>query len=170
MINLDDLVSLCPGLRAESAEPLAFRAVIALQRRHSPRVKLSGLVRGMKLRDALTWKERSAALAALEDFNRVTEEGAEALALAIAGRGCGWTVKRRLQSRLSEGADWLLKSDDDEVILEVGGTDEGDLEALHKRKVHQARAAAWPEGTVRAVCVVRFLEPKVLFWSSDGPG
>lgn len=92
------------------------------------------------------------------------------LALAIAGRGCGWTVKRRLQSRLSEGADWLLKSGDDEVILEVGGTDEGDLEALHKRKVHQARAAAWPEGTVRAACVVRFLEPKVLFWSSDGPG
>jgi hypothetical protein len=40
----------------------------------------------------------------MEDFNRTTEEGAEALALALAGRRCGWTVKRRLQARLSEGA------------------------------------------------------------------
>lgn len=104
----------------------------------------------------------------MEDFNRVTEEGAEALALALTGRRCGWKVKRRLQSRLSEGADWLIGSGGQNVIVEVGGTDEGDLEMLYKRKVTQAQGASWPKGTARAACVVRFVEPKALFWSSDG--
>lgn len=145
-----------------------FRAVVALQRRHRPGVKLSGTMRGKNLRQTLKWTERPAQLAQMEDFNRVTEEGAEALALALTGGRCGWKVKRRLQSRLSEGADWLMVSGAGEVIVEVGGTDEGDLEALCKRKVSQAQGASWPKGTARAACVVRFVEPKVLLWSSDG--
>jgi hypothetical protein len=168
VIDLDDVARLCPGLRAESAEPLAFRAVIALQRHHQSGVKLSGTMRGKDLREALKWKERPAQLTEMEDFNRVTEEGAEALALALAGRHCGWRVKRRLQSRLSEGADWLMVSGASEVIVEVGGTDEGGLEVLHRRKVSQAQGASWPRGVARAACMVRFVEPKVLFWSSDG--
>jgi hypothetical protein len=168
VIDLDDVAGLCPGLRAESAEPLAFRAVIALQRRHHPDVELSGTMRGKDLREALKWKERPAQLAQMEDFNRVTEEGAEALALALSGRRCGWRVKRRLQSRLSEGADWLMVSGTGNVIIEVSGTDAGDLEVLYRRKVSQAQGASWPNGTARAACVVRFVEPKVLFWSSNG--
>ena len=169
MIDLDDAAGLCPGLHAASAAPLAFRAVIALQRRHRPGVELSATVRGKDAREALKWKERPPELARAEDFNRVTEEGAEALALALAGRRCGWRVKRRLQSRLSEGADWLMASDAGDVIVEVGGTDDGDLETLSRRKVSQAQGAPWPKGTVRAACVVRFVEPKVLLWSSDEP-
>lgn len=167
-IDLDAVADLCPGLRAESAEPLAFRAVMALQRRHRPGVKLLGLWRGEDLREAVQWRARPAQLAQMEDFNRVTEEGAEALALALTGRRCGWRVKRRLQSRLSEGADWLMVNGATKVIVEVGGTDEGDLEALYRRKITQAQGASWPKGTARAACVVRFVEPKVLFWSSDG--
>lgn len=169
MIDLDDLSGLCPGLPAASAEPLAFRAVIALQRRHQPGVQLSGSMRGNELREAVLWKERSAELAEMEDFNRVTEEGAEALALALTGRRCGWIVRRRLQSRLSEGADWLMASGAHNVIVEVGGTDDGDLEALYRRKVSQAEEASWPKRTMRAACVVRFMDPKVLFWRSDEP-
>ncbi|MBK9264458.1 MAG: hypothetical protein IPM54_32240 [Polyangiaceae bacterium] len=125
-------------------------------------------MRGKDLREALKWKEIPLQLAQMEDFNRVTEEGAEALALALTGRRGGWKVKRRLQSRLSEGADWLIGSGGQNVIVEVGGTDEGDLEMLYKRKVTQAQGASWPKGTARAACVVRFVEPKALFWSSDG--
>jgi hypothetical protein len=55
-----------------------------------------------------------------------------------------------------------------EVIVEVGGTDEGDLDVLYRRKVSQAQGASWPKGMARAACVIRFVEPKVLFWSSDG--
>lgn len=169
MIDLDDVAGLCAGLHAASAKPLAFRAVIALQRRHQPGIELSGTMRGQDLREALKWTERPAELAHMEDFNRVTEEGAEALALALAGRRCGWSVKRRLQSRLSEGADWLMVSGASEVIVEVGGTDDGDLEVLYRRKVSQAQGASWPKRTTRAACVVRFVEPKVLFWRSDEP-
>jgi hypothetical protein len=133
-----------------------------------PGVSLTGTVLGQRLHETLKWKERSADLAPMEDFNRSTEEGAEALGLALAGRRCGWRVKRRLQSRLSEGVDWLMVRGTRHVVVEVGGTDEGDLEVLYKRKVSQAQAASWPKGTARAACVVRFVEPKVLFWSSDG--
>ena len=51
-----------------------------------------------------------------------------------------------------------------------GGTDDGNLETLYRRKVSQARAASWPKQTLRAACVVRFVEPKALFWRSDEPG
>ncbi|WP_434041898.1 MULTISPECIES: hypothetical protein [Sorangium] len=150
MIDLEDVANLCPGLPAESAGPLAFRAVIALQRRHRPGVSLTGTVRGQSLHEALKWKDRPPHLARMEDFNRSTEEGAEALGLALAGRRCGWRVKRRLQSRLSEGVDWLMVEGTRQVVVEMGGTDEGDLEALYKRKVSQAQAAPWPKGTARA--------------------
>lgn len=168
MIDLDDAEGICPGLPAESAKPLAYRAVIALQRHHEPGVELSGTVRETDVREVLAWHERPAAFAAMEDFNRVTEEGAEVLALALAARCCGWRVKRRLQSRLAQGADWLLESSGDKIVLEVGGTDEGDLAALHDRKVRQSKAAPWPKRTLRAACVIRFSGPRVLFWSSDG--
>jgi hypothetical protein len=124
-------------------------------------------MRRKDLDEVLAWKERPAELADTEDFNRVTEEGAEALALALAGRRCGWSVRRRLQSRLSEGADWLMATGNGNVIVEVGGTDDGDLEALSRRKVSQAQRASWPKRTARAACVVRFVEPKALFWRSD---
>lgn len=169
MIDLDDVASLCPGLRVETGEPLVFRAVMALQRRHKTGVELLGTVRGNDLREALTWKKRPAALAPFEDFNRVTEEGAEIIALALAGQRCGWTVKRRLQSTRAEGADWLMKSGADKVILEVGGTDKADLKARYGQKITQAQTASWPKGTLLAACVVSFVEPRVLFWSSDGP-
>lgn len=169
MIDLDDVAALCPGLPAETARPLAYRAVIALQRHHEPGVELAGTVRGSGVREALHWQTRPAALATMEDAKKATEEGAEALALALAGRHCGWKVKRRLQAERSEGADWLMASGTTKVILEVGGTDQGDLEARQRLKVSQAQHASWPRGTVRAACVVRFAGPQVLFWSSDGP-
>jgi hypothetical protein len=169
VIDLDDVATLCPGLRVETGEPLAFRAIIALQRRHNDGVSLVGIVRGDAIRETLRWQKRPAALALFEDFNRVTEEGAEILALALAGQRCGWTVKRRLQSSRREGADWLMTSGTDAIILEVGGTDNDDLNARHGRKITQAQKASWPKRTVRAACVVSFVEPRVLFWSSDGP-
>ena len=169
MIDLDDLAGLCPGLPPESARSLTFRAVIALQRRHLPGVELLGNVRGEALREPLMWRKLPATIARMEDLNRVTEEGAEALALALVGRRGGWRAKRRLQSRRSEGADWLMVDGDAKIILEVGGTDDGDLEALYRRKIKQAEEAAWPKGILRAACVVRFVEPQVLFWSNHGP-
>ncbi len=105
MIDLDDLEDLCPGLPAQSAGPLAFRAAVALQRHHEPGVELIATVRDQPLREEVRWTKRPARSAATEDFDSVTEEGAEALALALAFRQCGWRVKRRLQARLAEPHD-----------------------------------------------------------------
>jgi hypothetical protein len=57
VIDLEDITNLCPGLREESAGPLAFRAIVALQRRHRPGVNLTGTVRGESV---LFWSSHGA--------------------------------------------------------------------------------------------------------------
>ena len=101
----------------------------------------------------------------------MTEEGAEAIALALASSRCAWGVERRLQSRLAEGADWLLvnASDGSRIVLEVGGTDEQDPARLLARKIEQARRSPFSSRGTPAACVVRFLEPSAILWSDDGP-
>lgn len=44
----------------------------------------------------------------VSDAHRLTEDGAEAVALAYIYAKSGWVVKRRLQR--GESADWLLKN------------------------------------------------------------
>ena len=101
----------------------------------------------------------------------MTEEGAEALALAVACSHRAWRIERRLQARLAEGADWLMfdQSTGSEVILEIGGTDEQDLVSLFARKIAQARRSPFASVGTPAACVVRFLEPSVKLWSDDEP-
>jgi hypothetical protein len=80
-------------------------------------------------------------------------------------------VERRLQSRRAEGADWLLldRSTGSKVVLKVGGTDEQDLNALLARKIEQAKRSPFSSRGTPAACVVRFLEPRAILWSDDGP-
>jgi len=103
------------------------------------------------------------------DMNRVTEDGAECLALLIAGLHCRWRALRRQQWRLGEGADWLVQElpSGREVVLEVSGTDAGPFEPRIRKKKAQAMLAN--PGGPAAACVVRFLEPKAALWSDDGP-
>lgn len=169
MIDLDSL-AVEVGLPSEAGSALAYRAVIALQRRHRPGVRLTGEMPGRKLDKELRWKVRDAAASSYEDMNRVTEEGAEAIALALACSDGPLVVERRLQSRLAEGADWLLRDrlTGSRVVLEVGGTDEQDLAALLERKVAQARRSPFSSKSAPAACVVRFLEPRAILWRDDG--
>jgi hypothetical protein len=77
-----------------------------------------------------------------QDDLRVTEEGAVAIALALSARHCRWRVVRCLQARLGEGADWLMvDASKRRVVLEVAGTDEGNLRALQSAKMEQARSS-----------------------------
>lgn len=166
MIDLDDLDGLCPGLPKESAGPLALRACVALERRHAPGVTLDVALHGAPEREEIRWSKLPAGVAGTQDDLRVTEEGAVAIALALSARHCQWRVVRCLQSRLGEGADWLMiDAAERRVILEVGGTDEGRLEALLSAKLEQARRSPFsPRGTP-AACVVRFVDPRALLWS-----
>jgi hypothetical protein len=72
----------------------------------------------------IEWKPQDSALLQVLDANRVTEDGAEAVALAFASCSDGWTAKRRLQR--TEHADWLLYKDRRWLALEVSGTADGD--------------------------------------------
>lgn len=166
MIDLDDLDGLCPGLPKESAGPLALRACVALERRHAPGVTLDMALQGAHKREEIRWSKLPPGVAPTQDDLRVTEEGAVAIALALSARHCRWRVVRCLQSRLGEGADWLMiDAAERRVILEVGGTDEGRLEALLSAKLEQARGSPFARRGVPAACVVRFVEPRALLRS-----
>jgi hypothetical protein len=170
MIDLDTLPGLL-GLPEDSATPLGHRAAIALERRHRPGVHLTGTVQEAAVDEEIRWRARTLGAVAYEDINRVTEEGAEAIGLALACSKCSWRVERRLQARLAEGADWLMldPSTGSTMVHEIGGTDEQDLTALLARKISQARRSPFSERGTPAACVVRFLEPSVKLWVDDGP-
>jgi hypothetical protein len=93
------------------------------------------------------------------DRHRVTEDGAEALALALVHAARGWVVRRRLQR--GDFADWLLvePSRTHLVALEISGTDDTDDTQRMVDELEQvAKSSA---GSQRAACVVRFLDPRV---------
>jgi hypothetical protein len=170
VIDLDDLEGLCPGLPKESAGPLALRARVALERRHSSGVVLDVTIHGASEREEVRWSKLPAAVAATQDDLRVTEEGAVAIALALSARHCQWRVVRCLQARLGEGADWLMIDPAKQrVVLEVGGTDEGSLGALLSMKTKQARSSVLSRHGRAAACVVRFAEPRALLQSDHEP-
>jgi len=170
VIDLDDLEGLCPGLPKESAGPLALRACVALERRHSPGVALAATVHGALEREEILWSKLPARVASTQDDLRVTEEGAVAIALALSARHCRWRVVRCLQSRLGEGADWLMAdASERRVVMEVGGTDEGSLGALLSVKMEQARSSIFSRHGRPVACVVRFVEPRALLQSDHEP-
>jgi hypothetical protein len=169
MINLDELVSLHPDLPSEIAAALATCAAVALERRYQPGVRLAAVVRGLPLEIGLVWRPRRPKDASMLDAKRATEDGAECIALALLGHDTSWRLVRRLQSRLGEGADWLVKDPKTGhcTVLEISGTDDGPFERRLRSKVMQARSAASGRGA--AACVVRFLEPRAELYTDDGP-
>jgi hypothetical protein len=169
MIDLEVLPDVL-GLPADCVTPLAHRTAVALERRHRPGVHLTGNVQETAIDEEIHWRPRTPGAATYEDINRVTEEGAEALALALACSKAAWRIERRLQARLAEGADWLLidPATGSTVVLEIGGTDERDLDALLALKIEQARRSPFSERGMPAACVVRFLEPSVELWVDNG--
>jgi hypothetical protein len=170
MIDLEALTDLL-GLPEDCVTPLGHRAAVALERRHRPGVHLIGVVQDAAIDEEIHWRPRTPGAAAYENINRVTEEGAEAIGLALACSKSAWRIKRRLQARLAEGADWLMidASTGSTVVFEIGGTDEQDLEALLAQKLEQARHSPFSERGTPAACVVRFLEPSAKLRVDDGP-
>jgi hypothetical protein len=168
VIDLEGLAEVV-DLPGDSAAPLIHRAAVALERRHRPGVRLSGDLQDVPIDEELRWRERGLGIAPYEDVTKATEEGAEALALALAGALRSWRVVRRLQQQHREGADWLMLdiTTGNRVILEVGGTDEQNLATLLQRKLDQARGSPFAASATPAACVVRFLEPSAKLWADD---
>ena len=93
------------------------------------------------------------------DYNRITEDGAEAVALALAHRHRAWCVIRRMQRE--EHADWLLEDTRDgvrqTVALEISGVDRGSILGRISEKLAQVAKSA--DVDQRLASVVGFEEP-----------
>ena len=118
-MNLDDLGVMHPKLRGHPVS-LAKLAVLALRRAgHTPPIQIWTDNDGRTALGNIAWRSQHMHVLEMLDRKRVTEEGAEAVALAYVHVTQGWIVKRRLQQ--DEGAHWLLTNNGRELALEVSG-------------------------------------------------
>jgi hypothetical protein len=114
---------------------------------------------GEEGRAEITWLSQDMALLLALNDKRVTEEGAEAVALVYANASGGWVVKRRLQQ--TEGADWLLSKERRWLALEVSGTAAGDPFARLEDKKRQIIVHC-SLGAERLAVVVAFDGPSIV--------
>jgi hypothetical protein len=132
-LALHELCSMHPKLRGHSVD-LSKLGALSLQRAgHTSPIQAGVDHAGEAATADIEWLAQELAQLEVLDGNRVTEEGAEAVALAYASSWGGWVVKRRLQR--TEWADWLLQNDKGWLALEVSGTAEGNpLSRLKEKK------------------------------------
>lgn len=87
----------------------------------------------------LAWPKLDPDFLDQHDTKRLTEDGAEAIALALGHRARGWRVVRRMQQ--GEHADWLLEEssqgDRERIALEVSGVARGGITARLAEKLEQ---------------------------------
>ena len=160
-IDLASLGVMHPLLPPDMAGVMITRAALGLQRnKHSSGTALQMDVERAVLRCILAWPEADLRTAKQHDRNRITEDGAEAIALAVAHRIRGWCVRRRLQR--GEYADWLLEyrggGKKRLVALEVSGVDCGSIADNLRKEL--AQVAKCTEGDERWAGVVGFEKPE----------
>jgi hypothetical protein len=161
-MDIDSLLELHPDLPSELAAAYGMYAATALERSgHCPGVSLALTVFGRSIGEALSWRVRSPDDVRMVDTNRVTEDGAECIALLVVGTHCQWTAVRRMQWRLGERADWIVEeaSSGEQIAIEVSGTERGAFEPRIRQKLAQAEATPVVASRV-AACMVRFADPK----------
>lgn len=153
-----DLKNMHPLLPASTAVEYGHRAALGLERhRHEPGVSLAALIESEARQASLHWAPSAAGEEDQLDRDRVTEDAAEAIALALAHGALGWVVRRRLQRR--QFADWLLRDPAGQLVaLEVSGLDHGKEEGRLREKLEQVRRTLAAEQ--RAACVVQLSAPR----------
>jgi hypothetical protein len=132
---------------------------LALQRaEHTSPVRTGIKHDGLEATSEIEWFSQDLSLLEVLDSNRITEEGAEAIALAYANSKAGWVVKRRLQR--GESADWLLHNEAGWLALEVSGMITGDPLARLNEKQQQVARCSLPAD--RLAIVVAFDKPLIM--------
>ncbi|MDB5213400.1 MAG: hypothetical protein JWO86_1327 [Myxococcaceae bacterium] len=155
-LDVESLRGRHPRLAPESAGVLALNVAVALDRRHKPGVVMATEAFGAAVDASLSWQPRPSDASEMLDIDKVTELGAEAIALVLVHEMRGWVARRRLQK--GEYADWLLLDQQGQLVaLEVSGTDHDDAAARMREKLVQV--AKCVAGRTRAACVVRFEGP-----------
>lgn len=151
------LKSMHPLLPASSAAEYGYRAAIGLERHHhEPGIAMATLIGSEASSASLHWEVSLPGGADQLDRQRVTEDAAEAVALALVHVALGWVVRRRLQR--GESADWLLQDSEARLVaLEVSGIGEGQDSDRLRIKLNQVRRATVAKQ--RAACVVELPAP-----------
>jgi hypothetical protein len=167
-INLADLREMHPRLPEDIVLLMTVRAALGLQRNgHESPVGISLDVERAATQGLLAWLSSDLVDLEQHDHNRVTEDGAEAVALAFAYRQQGWRVVRRMQRE--EHADWLLEHTGEGprqiVALEVSGVDRGSIAARLAEKLSQVARSV--EVDQRWAGVVGFEEPTATLRSTQ---
>lgn len=150
-----------PKLPVDMAAAMVSRAALALARNNHP--QSVGLKVDMETTNhtvELTWPTTDFATLPLHDEKRITEDGAEAVALAVVHHEKKWTVARRLQQ--GEHADWLLRESapgsKKHIALETSGVDKGKITARLSMKMNQIAEA---DADFLCVGVVGFERPEI---------
>jgi len=167
-INLAELREMHPRLPPDLAFALAARAALGLQRNgHGSPVAMELEVERAAIRGSLAWIVSDPTHLEQHDYHRVTEDGAEAITLALVHRRRGWRVVRRMQRE--EHADWLLEQTEEGprqvVALEVSGVDRGSIAGRFAEKLVQVALSA--DVDQRWAGVVGFEEPRAALGSTE---
>ena len=171
-LDLEQIGAMHPMLqRVEEAAKYRRSGARALSRaKHAPGV-LARVENGGEVGQAtIRWAPPPDVALALDlsDDKRVTEDGAEAVALAFVHACSGWSVSRRIQQGGS--GDWLLTSPCKKkmtLALEVSGTVTDDARRRLTVKLAQV-AGVTEKRCVRAAVVVAFVGPEVLAATVEG--
>ena len=165
-IDLEQLREMHAKLGAAQALIMVERAALALERNaHEPGVQISLDLERVPSNGFLSWPSGGISKIDQHDYNRITEDGAEAVAVVLAHEYRAWRVVRRMQRR--EFADWLLEdARGNEIALEVSGVDRGNIAARLSDKLKQVAKNA--DIDQRWASVVGFEEPSAALRSIWG--
>lgn len=159
-LDLATLREMHPRLPFDVALSIVGRAALALERNgHTSGVRLSLDLERELSSALLCWPPAELSEIEQHDNNRITEDGAEAVALALAHRHRSWRIVRRIQH--ADHADWLLEDIRDSarqlIALEISGVDKGSTSARLSEKL--AQVAKSTDVDQRWAGVVGFEEP-----------
>lgn len=139
-IDLKNLREMHPELPGDVAVAMLVRAGLALQRNgHATGAAVSLQLERAVSHGSLFWSHADMTTIELHDYNRITEDGAEAVTLAVMHKHLEWRVVRRMQRE--EYADWLLErtaeTGRETAALEVSGVDRGSITSRLTQKLAQ---------------------------------
>lgn len=159
-IDLKKLREMHPELPGEVEIAMLVRAALALQRNgHATGVAVTLQLERALSSGSLAWSHADMTTIDQHDRNRITEDGAEAVALAVIHKQLDWRVVRRMQRE--EYADWLLHrtvgARRETAALEVSGVDRGSITSRLTQKL--AQVAKSTDVDQRWAGVVGFDEP-----------
>lgn len=157
-LALHELLNVHVALRGHPIDYPRSGALALARAGHSSPVQTMTEHDGRSNHAEIEWLEYDPAILGAVDEHRLTEDGAEAVALAYTHAIGRWLVKRRL--RRGEYADWLLQFDGRSLALEVSGTATEDAHGRLREKKEQVARCTLP--ATRMAVVVGFVGPMIL--------